>query len=136
MQALAVTVIVLLVGIAVVALSRHRLRRRVNRTAARAVLRYRARVDRFKLSGRAYVRERLIGDPAIADAVREHVRETGQTDAEVWRRVDLYVREIVPFFSIIAYYAIGTRVSRWVPSSTRIVPRSGGCRATRSSSTS
>jgi len=95
-------------------LFRRRLRRRVNRAAARAVLRYRARVDRFKLIGRPYVRERLLGDPAVADAVREHVQETGQTEAEVWARVDAYVREIVPFFNILAYYAVGTRVSRWL----------------------
>ena len=93
---------------------RGRLRRRTNRVAARAVLRYRARVDRFKLTGRTYVRERLLADPAIAEAVREHVRETGQGEAEVWRTVDAYVREIVPFFNIIAYYEIGFRVARWL----------------------
>jgi glycerol-3-phosphate O-acyltransferase len=77
-------------------------------------MRYRARVDRFKLTGRRHVRDRLLADRAIADAVRDHVAETGQAEADVWRTVDAYVREIVPFFNIIAYYEIGTRVSRWL----------------------
>jgi glycerol-3-phosphate O-acyltransferase len=95
-------------------LFRHRLRRRADRIAVRSVMRYRARVDRFKLTGRRYVRERIVADPAIAEAVREHARETGVSEADAWRRVDEYVREIVPFFNIIAYYAIGFRVARWL----------------------
>ena len=93
---------------------RRRLRRAADRVAARAVLRYRARVDRFKLTGRHYVRARLLADPAVGGAVREHVRETGLDEARVWRTVDGYLREIVPFFNIIAYYEIGFRVSRWL----------------------
>jgi glycerol-3-phosphate O-acyltransferase len=97
-----------------VVLFRRWLQRRADRIAARAVMRYRARVDRFKLTGRRQVRERLVGDPEVAQAVREHARETGLGEAEVWRTVDAYVREIVPFFNIIAYYEIGFRVARWL----------------------
>ena len=118
MSPLAVAALVVLASLAIapalVLLARPRLQRRANRIAARAVLRYRARVDRFKLTGRPYVRERLLADPEIADAVREHARETGATEADAWRLVDAYVREIVPFFNIIAYYEIGFRVSRWL----------------------
>jgi glycerol-3-phosphate O-acyltransferase len=119
MRPLALEVLALLAALSLLALVagllfRDRLRRRANRVAARAVLRYRSRVDRFKLIGRPYVRERLLGDPEIADAVREHAREQGLAEADVWKRVDDYVREIVPFFNIIAYYEIGFRVSRWL----------------------
>jgi glycerol-3-phosphate O-acyltransferase len=106
--------VVLVVAPVLVALFRRPLQRRADRIAARAALRYRARIDRFKLVGRRYVRERLLQDPQIADAVREHARETGTGEADVWRTVDGYVREIVPFFNIIAYYEIGFRVSRWL----------------------
>jgi glycerol-3-phosphate O-acyltransferase len=58
------------------------------------------------------VRARLLADPAIADAVVEHARETGETEGAAWARVEAYVREIVPFFSIIAYYEVGQRVAR------------------------
>ena len=87
-------------------------RRFANRSAARALLRHRARVDRFKLASRAHVRERLLGDPEILAAAREHARETGSTDAEALARVRAYVEEIVPFFNVIAYFQIGYRLSR------------------------
>jgi glycerol-3-phosphate O-acyltransferase len=89
-------------------------RRYANRSAARALLRHRARVDRFKLASRAHVREQLLSDAAIADAIREHARETGVSEADALKRVHEYVEEIVPFFNVIAYFQIGYRVSRAV----------------------
>jgi glycerol-3-phosphate O-acyltransferase len=112
MRTLAVAALTLFVALPVLGLLfRRTIQRLMNRTAAHAVLHYRARVDRFKLIGRPYVRERLLSDPVIAEAVREHVQESGKSEADVWRTVDGYVREIVPFFNIIAYYEIGFRVS-------------------------
>src|SRR5690348_7458980 len=85
-----------------------------DRWAARTVLRFRARVDRFKLHRRTFVREQLLDDPRVAEAVREHAESTGASDREAWARVEGYIEEIVPFFNIIAYYAIGYRVAHWV----------------------
>lgn len=110
----AAALLLLLVPAILAVLFRRPLQRRLNRIASRAVLRNRARVDRFKLLSRRSVRDRLLADAAIADAVREHARESGASETEGWRKVDAYVREIVPFFSIIAYYEIGFRVSRWL----------------------
>ena len=89
-------------------------RRYANRSAARALMRHRARVDRFKLASREHVRAQLLDDPVIAAAVREHAREHGLSEAAARARVDEYVEEIVPFFNVIAYFQIGYRVSRWV----------------------
>jgi len=89
-------------------------RRYANRSAARALLHHRARVNRFKLASRAHVRAQLVADPIIADAVREHARETGVSEAAARKRVHEYVEEIVPFFNVIAYFQIGYRVSRAV----------------------
>jgi glycerol-3-phosphate O-acyltransferase len=115
MRTLVVATIALIVALPLLWLIfRRYIDRWMNRTAAHAVMRYRARVDRFKLIGRPHVRERLVTDPAIAEAVHEHAQESGKSDAEVWRMVDGYVREIVPFFNIIAYYEIGFRVARWL----------------------
>jgi glycerol-3-phosphate O-acyltransferase len=87
--------------------------RMANRMAARSRLKYRGRLDRFKLLGRVHVRGLLLADPVIAAAVDEHVAITaGATPATAWRMVDEYVREIVPFFNIIAYYEVGFRLSR------------------------
>jgi len=84
------------------------------RSGRRALLRFRARVDRFKLASRKAVRERLLSDAAIGDAVRAHAAEVGVSEAAAWRRVDEYVHEIVPFFNVVAYYHIGYRVAEWV----------------------
>jgi len=89
-------------------------RRYANRSAARALLRHRARVDRFKLASRKHVRAQLLADPAIAEALAEHVRETGEAPGATQARVRGYVDEIVPFFNVIAYFQIGYRVSRAV----------------------
>ena len=55
-----------------------------------------------------------MNDPAIAEAVKQHAREVGGTEAEALERVHEYVEEIVPFFNVIAYFQVGLRVSRAV----------------------
>src|SRR5438067_2047466 len=77
------------------------------RSGRRALLHFRARIDRFKFASRKSVRERLLNDDAIAAAVRVHAADTHITEAEAWARVDSYVHEIVPFFNVVAYYQIG-----------------------------
>ncbi len=101
-------VAVLLVGV----LFRRPLRRLANRMAARARMKYRGRLDRFKLLGRAHVRGLLLDDAVIAAAVQDHVAATGTDSGTAWKMVDVYIREIVPFFNIIAYYEVGFRLSR------------------------
>jgi glycerol-3-phosphate O-acyltransferase len=87
-------------------------RRFANRTAARAVLRFRTRVDRFKLTGKKpYVTAALLDDEHVAEAVRQHAAEHGLPESQAWRRVESYVDEIVPFFNIIVYYKIGYRAA-------------------------
>jgi glycerol-3-phosphate O-acyltransferase len=71
------------------------------------VLRSRARVDRFKLAGRAFVREQLLGDPVIAAAAEQHARDAGVSVEDAWKKVRAYIDEIVPFFNIIAYFRFG-----------------------------
>ena len=85
-----------------------------DRSAKRALLRHRARVDRFKLASRAHVRAELLGDPAIAEAIQQHSQETGESPRRTLERVHEYVDEIVPFFNVIAYFQFGYRLSRVV----------------------
>jgi glycerol-3-phosphate O-acyltransferase len=74
------------------------------RSGRRALLRFRGRLDRFKLASRQSVRERLLDDPVVADAVRAHAAATATSEAAAWKRVEEYVHEIVPFFNVVAYY--------------------------------
>ena len=86
------------------------IRRYFDRMAVRAVHRAGARVDRYKLARRAYVRAALLDDPAIQRAVAQHATEQNVTESAAWRAVGGYIDEIVPFFNIIAYYHLGYRV--------------------------
>ena len=103
--ALAVLVVTA-IGIALI------IRRRASRIALRAVHRSRARIDRFKLTRKPFIRETLLADPAIAEAVSEHAREQGISEEQTWKRVETYIDEIVPFFNILTYYKFGLVVSR------------------------
>jgi glycerol-3-phosphate O-acyltransferase len=89
-------------------------RRWADRAARRAVRRFRARVDRFKLTGKRYIRTALLGDEDIAEAVRTHAQEHGVSEAAAWQRVRAYIDEIVPFFNILMYYEVGYALSRAV----------------------
>ena len=90
------------------------LRSYFDRMALRAVHRAGARVDRYKLARRSYVREQLLNDVGIQRAVAAHAAEKGISEAEAWRVVDRYIDEIVPFFNIIAYYHLGYRAAGWL----------------------
>lgn len=73
-----------------------------------------ARIDRFKLASRSHVRDRLLGDEAIAAAVGRHAVEQGVTEDAAWGRVNAYIREIVPFFNAVAYFQVGYHVAGWL----------------------
>jgi glycerol-3-phosphate O-acyltransferase len=88
------------------------IRRRATGIALRAVHRSRSRIDRFKLTKKAQIIETLLADDAIATAVKEHAAEYSLDEAAVWRRVEAYIDEIVPFFNILTYYKIGLVVSK------------------------
>lgn len=82
------------------------------RAALRAMLRFRARVDRFKLTRKRYITEALLADEAIAQAVREHAKEHGLSYDKTWARVRTYINEIVPAFNLLMYYQFGYAASK------------------------
>jgi glycerol-3-phosphate O-acyltransferase len=87
-------------------------RNQASRIALRALHRSHSRVDRFKLTKKAYIRATLLSDEAIAAAVKEHSAEYSMDEAAVWHRVEAYIDEIVPFFNILTYYKVGLAVSK------------------------
>ena len=87
-------------------------RLRGTRIALRALHRSRSRIDRFKLTKKPFIRQTLLADEAIAEAVREHAAENAIDEEKAWDRVEEYIDEIVPFFNILTYYKIGLVVSR------------------------
>lgn len=68
--------------------------------------------DPFRYMHRVVVKERVIGDPALVEAMAERARKTGQPVATVRTQVRTWLDEIVPQFSVLAYYEIGYRIAR------------------------
>ena len=87
-------------------------RRWTVRLARRALMRFRPRVDRFKLTSKRYIVQSLLADEPISAAVRRHADEHGEPRAQVWRRVETYLDEIVPSFNLFMYYQFGYAVSK------------------------
>src|SRR5207253_4970309 len=108
MMALWILVGFLLVAVAMAAA----VRRRATQVALRALHRSGSRIDRFKLTKKRFIRQTLLSDDAISQAVKEHALERSIDEAKTWRRVEEYIDEIVPFFNILTYYKIGIVVSR------------------------
>ena len=88
------------------------IRDRINRSALRSLKKRGSRIDRFKLTSRLRIRALLLENEQIARAVKAHSKEKEIPDAETWKTVEAYIDEIVPFFSILAYYRFGYFVSR------------------------
>lgn len=82
------------------------------RPGRRALLRFRARVDRFELTGKRYIVQSLLADERIAAAVGLHADEHKIPRAHVWRRVETYLDEIVPSFNLFMYYQFGYAISK------------------------
>ncbi len=87
-------------------------RRWTRKAARRALFRFRARVDRFKLTGKRYITDALLADSAIAAAVESHASEHDTPKAQVWQRVRTYLDEIVPAFNLLMYYQFGYALSK------------------------
>ena len=66
----------------------------------------------FKLTHRDTIRRELLADPQLSEAVRTHVTTSGETESRAWEKVREYVDEIVPSFSLLAYYRLGYGVAR------------------------
>ena len=87
-------------------------RRGARHAGARTLLRRRARVDRYKLARRSYVRAELLADRSLAEAVRQYAAERGLGERSAWDAVDHYIDEIVPAFNVLAYYKFGYAATR------------------------
>lgn len=87
-------------------------RRWSRRASFRALLRFRARIDRFKFTGKRYISDALLADEAISAAVAEHAALHGMPTVQAWRRVRRYIDEIVPAFNLLMYYQFGYALSK------------------------
>ena len=78
--------------------------------ARRYAAQYDVRVDLFKFGGKLLVREELLNDRVILRAISAAV-EKGERPEEVRARVEEYIDEIVPAFSLTAYFEFGMKLA-------------------------
>jgi len=88
------------------------LRARLRRWAKRVLLEFRARTDRYKLVKRDRIREALLCDARVEEAIRQHAAEHAIAETQVRVRVNQYIDEIVPYFNVLSYYKLGYNLSR------------------------
>ena len=88
--------------------------RRLNRAIEEVNERLQLRIQPFKLTRRRSLIERLIYDPKVVAAVETEAQSTGKPRSVVMADAERYAREIVPAFSMTAYFAFGTRLARWL----------------------
>ncbi|MBI4499563.1 MAG: 1-acyl-sn-glycerol-3-phosphate acyltransferase [Gemmatimonadetes bacterium] len=84
----------------------------IRRIALRTIRRFEVRLERFKLVNRRTVRARLLEDPVVLLAARQHSAAHDVPIDQVLRQVQRYIDEIVPFFNVLSYYRLGYTVSR------------------------
>lgn len=84
----------------------------VREGAIRFVRQHRVRLESARFIDRLWIRERLASDEAIEAAILESARRTGQAIPALRHRVDSYVEEIAPYFSVTMYYRFGAAFAR------------------------
>ncbi|HHO54248.1 MAG TPA: hypothetical protein ENK18_26100 [Deltaproteobacteria bacterium] len=91
-----------------------RIRTVVRTGAVQFVRRHRIQLESARFIDRLWIREALAQDPRIEAAVARIARETDHSVVELHERVDAYVEEIAPFFSLSAYYRLGSVLAKRV----------------------
>ena len=90
------------------------LRRRVNRVIDELNTRLRLKIPPFHRTRRRVLIDRLVFDPAVAEAVDALAREQGVPREVLVGKVERYAREIVPAFNAYFYFRIGYWLSKRV----------------------
>jgi glycerol-3-phosphate O-acyltransferase len=88
------------------------LRRRVNEAIDELNQRLHMRIRPFKLTRRQTLIDQLMYDQKVLEAVDAEAKSTGAPRMLVLHKAERYAREIVPTFSVRAYFGFGTRLAR------------------------
>jgi glycerol-3-phosphate O-acyltransferase len=89
-------------------------RRRLERAVARLNEKLERPIQPFKLARRHDMIQRLIFDPQVSQAVREHAEAQGIPESVAFEQARRYAREIVPSFSASAYFGFAIRAARFL----------------------
>jgi glycerol-3-phosphate O-acyltransferase len=86
----------------------------LGRRARRTLHEFRTRLARYHLQQRGAAKAALTVDPVVETAILRHAQEHSLTHADVRRRVEQYVDEIVPQLNVLSYYKIGYNLAKVV----------------------
>lgn len=89
-------------------------RRRAEHAFERLNAELQLKLQRFKMTRRRVLIDRLQSDPEVILAVEEHAREFGISPEAAAKQARSYAMEIVPSFSTYAYFRVGTRLARLI----------------------
>ena len=89
-------------------------RLRLERAVARLNKRLERPIQPFKLARRHDMIQRLIYDPQVGQAVRDHAVAEGIPEAVAFEQARRYAREIVPSFSAFTYFSFAIRLARFL----------------------
>ncbi len=81
--------------------------RRLDRSVKRYISTHHVKLDKFKFMNKFIIKQELLNDAEIHEAMLEHAREQNILIQDVEDRVEEYIEEIVPFFNLLSYYKIG-----------------------------
>jgi len=89
-------------------------RRRMNKAIVKLNTKLATHIQPFKLTRKQTLVDQLMYDPQIIKAAEKIAKEDDTPIAVVMERAERYAREIVPSFSPLTYFGIGTRFSKLV----------------------
>nr|WP_184007981.1 1-acyl-sn-glycerol-3-phosphate acyltransferase [Rubricella aquisinus] len=89
-------------------------RGRVERAFEELNERLQLKIPAFAITKRRVLVDRLEYDPDVMAAVEAEADSTGEPREVVAQRAGRYAREIVPYFSPMAYFGFGTRLSKFI----------------------
>lgn len=81
--------------------------KRLYRSVRRYIAEYNIKLDTYKFMNKFIVKQELMNDDDIHNAILVHARENGISIQQADDLVEDYIDEIVPFFNLLSYYKIG-----------------------------
>ncbi len=81
--------------------------KRLYRSVRKYISEYNIKLDTYKFMNKFIVKQEIMNDDDIHNAILVHARENGLDIPQVDELVEQYIEEIVPFFNLLSYYKIG-----------------------------
>jgi glycerol-3-phosphate O-acyltransferase len=81
--------------------------KRLYRSVREYISKYNIKIDTYKFMNKFIVKQEIMNNDDIHNAILVHARENGLNIQEVDELVEEYIEEIVPFFNLLSYYKIG-----------------------------